>query len=47
MTAVKPQDRQKKIIEGLKKNNDIFRNDPYAKEFGISIGREMATLKGR
>ena len=47
MTAVKPEERQKKIIQGLKKNNDIFKNDPYAHEFGISIGREMATLKGR
>ena len=44
---MKPQERQKKIMEGLKKNNDVFKNDPYAREFGISIGREMAMLKGR
>ena len=35
-TAVKPEDRQKKIIDGLKKKNAMYRDDPYAREFGIN-----------
>ena len=46
-TAVKPEDRQKKIIAGLKKNNAMYRDDPYAREFGISVAGEMAKLTGR
>jgi len=47
LTAVKPLDRQKKIMEGLKKNNNVFKNNPYAQEFGITISGEMTTLNGR
>eukprot|EP00092_Neocalanus_flemingeri_P007368 GFUD01007955.1.p1 GENE.GFUD01007955.1~~GFUD01007955.1.p1 ORF type:complete len:1043 (+),score=306.14 GFUD01007955.1:186-3314(+) len=46
-TAVKPMDRQKKIIDGLKKNNAMYKDDPYAREFGISVSGEMAKLTGR
>ena len=46
-TAVKPLDRQKKIIDNLKANNKIYQNDPYAREFGINVSGEMATLTGR
>ena len=46
-TAVKPEDRQKKIIEGLKKNNAMYRDDPFAREFGINVAGEMAKLTGR
>ena len=46
-TAVKPEDRQKKIIDGLKKNNGMYRDDPYAREFGINVAGEMAKLTGR
>ena len=46
-TAVNPLDRQKKIIEGLKANNDMFRKDPYAKEFGISVAGSMTNISGR
>ena len=46
-TAVKPEDRQKKIIDGLKKNNAMYRDDPYAREFGINVAGEMAKLTGR
>ena len=46
-TAVKPMDRQKKIIDGLKKNNDMYKNDPFAREFGINVSGKMASLTGR
>ena len=46
-TAVKPEDRQKKILDGLKKNNAMYKNDPYAKEFGICVAGEMSKLTGR
>jgi len=46
-TAVNPLDRQKKILEGLRANNDLFRNDPYAKEFGINVAGSMSQIKGR
>jgi len=46
-TAIKPLDRQKKIMEGLKANNKIYKEDPYAKEFGISISGTMTKLTGR
>jgi len=46
-TAVKPEDRQKKIIDGLKKNNAMYKDDPYAREFGINVSGEMAKLTGR
>ena len=46
-TAVKPLDRQKKIMEGLEKNNARYKNDPYAKEFGISLSGTMTKLTGR
>merc|ERR1719369_2054177 len=46
-TAVKPMDRQKKIIDGLMKNNAMYKDDPYAREFGINVSGKMATLTGR
>ena len=46
-TAVKPQDRQKKILDGLKKNNKMYKDDPFAREFGINVSGEMSTLTGR
>jgi len=46
-TAVKPLERQKKIIEGLDRNNAHFKNDPFANEFGISISGSMSKLSGR
>ena len=46
-TAVKPQDRQKKILDNLMKNNKKYKDDPCAKEFGINVSDEMATLQGR
>jgi len=46
-TAVKPLDRQKKILEGLDKNNARYKTDPYANEFGISVSGTMSKLTGR
>ena len=46
-TAVKPADRQKKIVESLAKCNSKYKDDPYCKEFGISVSGEMATLTAR
>ena len=40
-TAVKPLERQAKIMEGLKMNNDKYKKDPFAKEFGISVAGEV------
>jgi len=33
-TAVKPLERQAKIMEGLKMNNNSYKKDPFANEFG-------------
>lgn len=46
-TAVKPLERQKKIMEGLEMNNAKYKHDPFAKEFGISVSGEMTRLTGR
>lgn len=46
-TAVNPLDRQKRILAGLKANNDMFRDDPYAKEFGINVAGSMSKINGR
>ena len=46
-TAVKPEERQKKILDGLMKNNAMYKDDPYATEFGINVSGEMAKLTGR
>jgi len=46
-TAIKPLERQKKIMEGLKANNKMYQEDPYAKEFGISLSGTMTKLTGR
>ena len=46
-TAVKPLERQAKIMEGLKMNNNSYKGDPFASEFGISVSGEMTKLTGR
>ena len=46
-TAVKPLERQAKIMEGLKMNNNSYKGDPFANEFGISVSGEMTKLTGR
>jgi len=47
-TAVSPpMERQKKIMDELQRNNNMYKNDPYCKEFGINIAGTMAQLTGR
>ena len=46
-TAVKPLERQTKILEGLRMSNAAYKKDPFAKEFGISVSGEMTKLTGR
>ncbi len=46
-TAVPPLERQQRIKENLKKMNHSFKNDSYAKAFGIKIKEECVTVTGR
>ena len=46
-TAIRPHERRQKIIDGLQKNNNIYKNDPYALEFGINFQSQMAKINGR
>ena len=46
-TAVKPLERQRRILEELRKNNNIYKNDKFAKEFGVSVAGEMGKVNGR
>ena len=46
-TAIKPLERQQKIKDGLLANNQMYKTDPYAKEFGISLAGTMTRLTGR
>ena len=46
-TARKPGEREKMIMEELKKNNQIYKNDPFAKSFNLSIADNLVQLTGR
>ena len=46
-TAVPPLERQQRIKENLKQMNKAFKNDPYAKAFGIKLKEECVTVTGR
>jgi len=46
-TAAPPMVRQERIMKELQRNNNMYKNDPYAKEFGINIAGSMAQLTGR
>lgn len=46
-TAVRPDERRAKILEGLQRNNAIYQNCPYAQEFGISFEAQMVRINGR
>ena len=43
-TAVSPTETQKRIMNELQRNNNIYKNDPYAKEFGINIAGSITQL---
>jgi eukaryotic translation initiation factor 2C len=44
-TAIPAPDRLQKITELIRKLH--YESDPYCRDFGISIGNEMVTIKGR
>jgi len=46
-TAVTPQDRKKRIENSLKDISNTFKDDPYAKEFGLSIEGVMSKISAR
>ena len=46
-TAVPPMIRQERILKELQRNNNVYKSDPYAKEFGINIAGSMAQVTGR
>jgi len=45
-TAVNPEERKKKIMEGLR-NSNMLVNDEFAIEFGISLDQKMLEVNGR
>jgi len=46
-TATKPDIRKNKILEGLRINNETYKNDKFAQQFGISFQDSMAKINGR
>ena len=46
-TARTPGEREKMIMQELQKNNAIYKNDPYAKAFNLSIADNLVELTGR
>ena len=46
-TAVAPQERKKKIMAGLRETGNLFVNDEFAIEFGISFEQRMMQITGR
>lgn len=47
ITAVKPDERQKRIKENLKSRHDTYKKDPYAQGFGITVQDNFASIDGR
>jgi len=46
-TATRPEERRRKIIEGLQRNNNMYKNNPFTTEFGICFEDNLAQIKGR
>ena len=46
-TAQKPWNRQKQILDDLKANNEMYKNDKFAQEFNISMAGNLIQLTGR
>ena len=42
--AVSQKETQKRSMNELQRNNNIYKNDPYAKEFGINIAGSITQL---
>ena len=47
ITAVRPQERMEKIRQNLKERNNVFKNDPYANAFGISVSDQFSQIDAR
>ena len=47
ITAVRPQERMEKIRQNLKERNNVFKNDPYANAFGISVSDQFLQIDAR
>lgn len=45
VTCQRPSDREKDILQTVRKNS--YNNDPYAREFGIEISDELASVEAR
>ena len=46
-TATKPWNRQQQILQDLKANNEMYKNDQFAREFNISMAGNLVQLTGR
>ena len=46
-TAQRPWQRQKQILDDLKANNAMYKDDKFAKEFNISMAGSLVQLTGR
>ncbi len=46
-TAVTPEERKKRIEDGLRSMSNAFKQDPYAQEFGINVEGNMTTIPAR
>ena len=47
ITAVKPHKRMEKIRQNLLERNNVFKNDPYANAFGISVSDKFSLIDAR
>eukprot|EP00096_Caligus_rogercresseyi_P000908 TRINITY_DN1146_c0_g1_i5.p1 TRINITY_DN1146_c0_g1~~TRINITY_DN1146_c0_g1_i5.p1 ORF type:complete len:865 (+),score=267.54 TRINITY_DN1146_c0_g1_i5:793-3387(+) len=46
-TAIPPMDRKKILTDNLRNLNDFFSKDKYAREFGITMSKDMALINAR
>jgi eukaryotic translation initiation factor 2C len=46
-TAVKPEERKRKILEGLSQNGNFFKSDEFTMEFGMSIDAKLLQVSAR
>ena len=47
VTAVKPHERMERIKQNLRERNQAFKDDPFAKAFGISVQDKLSEIDGR
>ena len=46
LTAIPPEQRQKRILEHLKSLDNVFKDDLYVKGFGLSVQGSMTHVTG-